>query len=64
MGFHAGRRGSAVLKMWFTDPNDMRVKDALTKRCGLCGAPKGVPCHSITDKPLNRPVHIYRLEVP
>jgi hypothetical protein len=49
--------------MWFTDPNDDRVKAALAQRCGLCGAPAGQNCHTITDQPLNRPVHIYRLEV-
>lgn len=48
--------------MWWSDPNDGRVKAALEARCGLCGAGVGVQCHSITQYPLNRPVHIFRLE--
>ena len=48
--------------MWWSDPNDERVKTALEVPCGLCGAKEGVQCHSITSEPLNRPVHLYRLE--
>ena len=48
--------------MWWTDPHHPDVKAALERRCGLCGAEAGVQCRTITTHPLNRPIHIYRLE--
>jgi hypothetical protein len=42
--------------------SDEQVAAALTVRCGLCGVPPGEQCHSITSTPLNRPIHLYRME--
>jgi hypothetical protein len=49
---------------WLTNPDDPRVIAALTRRCGICGAKPGQPCHNISpDSPqLNRIIHQDRAE--
>lgn len=47
---------------WVNNPNDARVVAALTRKCGVCGAEEGVRCRSLTIVPLNRLVHLYRIE--
>ncbi|WP_432443949.1 zinc finger domain-containing protein [Mycolicibacterium canariasense] len=42
------------------DPADPVVAACLTVTCGVCKAPPGIPCRSITGTPLNRVVHHYR----
>lgn len=42
---------------------DEQIRQALEVKCGMCKQPPGEECVSIiTDKPLPRRVHYYRLE--
>lgn len=51
----------ADLHRELTDPDSALIKDALTRRCGLCNAPKGVLCsntiHSGHPLPDGRLIH-------
>lgn len=50
--------------MNLNDPTNPVVIEALTRRCDMCKAEPGEPCHSLTVLPLERLIHLYRIGNP